>query len=68
MTQSSVVPLVELACRQQLISAIYENHQQLGIPPHKEDNFKICAPTFEAQHGYDTTGTVTTSNTAKEIY
>jgi hypothetical protein len=41
---------------------------KLGMPPHKEDNFKICAPTFGAQYGYDTTGRVTTSNTAKEIY
>jgi hypothetical protein len=44
---------------------MYENHQQL---PHKEDNFKICTPTFGAQYRYDTTGTVTTTNTGKEIY
>lgn len=68
MTQSSVVPLVELAFRQQFISTIHENHQLLGTPPHKEDNIKICAPTFGAQYGYDTTGTVTNSNTVKEIY
>jgi hypothetical protein len=38
------------------------------MPPHKEDNFKICSPTFGAQYGYDASGTVTASNKAQEIY